>query len=290
MLGEAENLELPVVLVKLPPFPVVAIKALQIASESEMRLSELHQIICTDQVFSTELLRAANSPLYATRSPITSTLQATIRLGYESLRRLVLTVGIRGYLGKVLEIPTLRACWRHSLACAIVAEELAIASFAAKSEPQVNLDKDFAYTAGIIHDIGRLALAVWKPKPYADFLNSTAKEPGNFLAQEKQLFGADHCQVGRSLVKKWALPAAFLEITSRHHDDMRSRQFDALAVVHVSCMVSDTLGFEVAHCTGAPTYEEVISELPEGVRERFSFSREEYASRIATKINSIETT
>jgi HD-like signal output (HDOD) protein len=288
MLGEGEKPELPVALVELPPFPAIAIKALQIASDSEMRLYELHQVICTDQVFSTELLRAANSPLYATRSPITSTLQATIRLGYESLRRLVLTVGIRGYLGKVLGIPTLRACWRHSLACAIVAEELAIASFAAKSEPQVNLDKDFAYTAGIIHDIGRLALAVWKPRPYADFLNSTEKERCDVLAQERQLFGADHCQIGRFLIKKWTLPAAFLEIASHHHDDMQSRQFDALAVVHVSCMISNTLGFEVAPCTGTPTYEGIISELPEGIRQHFGFSPEEYARQLATKINSLE--
>jgi len=288
MLGEGKNPIRPVALDELPPFPAVAIKALRIAADNDMRLHELHQMICTDQVFSAELLRAANSPLHATRTPITSTLQASIRLGFESLKRLVLAVGIRGYVGKLLEVPALRACWRHSLACGIVAEELAIARFAARSEPRIHIDKDFAYTAGIIHDIGRLALAVSRAKPYADFLKSTEKEPCDVLAQERQRFGADHCQIGRSLVRQWNLPPEFLEITSHHHDDVRDRESDALAVVHVSCLLADTLGFSVAHCTDVPTYENVLNGLPEDMRQRFGVSREEYASKVSARINSVE--
>ena len=287
MLGEGKNSKLPVALGELPPFPAVAIKAMQIAADSDMRLYELHQVISKDQVFSAELLKAANSPLYATRTPITSTLQASILLGFESLKKLVLTVGVRGYIAKVLEIPALRACWRHSLACAIVAEDLAIASFAAKLE--AHLDKDFAYTAGIIHDLGRLVLAIWKPKPYADFLKGTEKEHCGLLAREQELFGADHCQIGRMLVESWGLPAEFLDTASRHHDDIQGRPFDVLAAVHLGCVIADTLGFEAARCTGIPAYEEVVSELPDAIRQNFDCGQEDYTRRIAAKINSVET-
>jgi HD-like signal output (HDOD) protein len=288
MLDRAENPEPRVAIIELPPFPAVAIKALQLASDREVRLRQLHEVICADQVFVGELLRLANSPLHGMRTAIKSTLQASILLGYERLKGLILTIGIRVYLAKVLEIAALRACWRHSLACAIVAEDLAVASFAAKSETRAYLDKDVAYTAGMVHDLGRLALAVWRPKQYADFLKDTEKEPCNVLAQECALFGMDHCQVGRSLTAAWNLPAEFMEITAHHHDDLQDPQFNALAAVRFSCLMADALGFQVAHSIDSRTYEELLCELPERERQHFGPSRDEYAQQIAGKIKSVE--
>jgi HD-like signal output (HDOD) protein len=274
---------------ELSPFPsVAAIKALQIASNGEKGLRELHKLISTDPVFSAELLRAANSPQYAISAPIKSTLQATMVLGYVRLKRLVLTVGLRVSVAKMLEIPVLRACWRHSLACAIVAEELATANFAAKSEKGQCLDKDFAFTAGIMHDIGRLALAVMKPQLYADFLNSIANKPCNILTKERELIGADHCQIGRHLVTAWKLPAEFLEITSCHHDEAPNSPFDATAAVRFGCKMSDSLGFSVASSESSPSYEKLVGELPEDGRRHFGPNREEYARRIAEKVTAIE--
>jgi HD-like signal output (HDOD) protein len=285
----SDNLVASSMVPELSPFPsVAAIKALQLASNGEKGLRELHKLISTDPVFSAELLRAANSPQYAVRASIKSTLQATMVLGYVRLKRLVLTVGLRVSVAKMLEIPVLRACWRHSVACAIVAEELATASFAAKSEKGQHLDKDFAFTAGIMHDIGRLALAVMKPQPYADFLNSIATEPCNILAKERELIGADHCQIGRHLVTAWKLPAEFLEITSCHHDDVQNSQFDATAAVRFGCMMADSLGFSVARSDSTPSYDKLVGGLPEDERRYFGPNREEYVRRIAEKVASIE--
>jgi HD-like signal output (HDOD) protein len=288
MSDRAKNSELAVSVVELPPFPAVAIRALQLASNNDIRLRELHEVICADQVFAGELLRLANSPLHGMRSSIKSTLQAAILLGYERLKGLVLTIGIRMYLAKVLQVAALKACWRHSLACAIVAEDLAVATFAAKSDTRVYLDKDVAYTAGMVHDLGRLALAVSRPKPYADFLKNTEKEPCNILAQERERFGEDHCQVGRSLTTSWNLPAEFTAIAAHHHDDMQGPPFDALATVHFSCLMADALGFQVAHSTDSQTYEELLCQLPERERQYFGPSRDDYALRIAGKIKAVE--
>ena len=288
MPDQAKKPEPPVALAELPPFPAVAIRALRLTANPDTRLRELHDVICTDQVFAAELLKTANSPIHGIRSTIKSTLQASILLGYERLKKVVLTIAVRGYLAKVMEIPALRACWRHSLACAIVAEELAVASFAAKSETPVQPDKDFAYTAGILHDLGRLVLAVWKPKQYADFLQGTEKQPCNILAQEEKLFGINHCQIGRSLIAAWGLPVEFTEIICDHHDDMHCPHCNVFAGVRFGCRMSDTLGFAVACSTSTPTYEALLSELPEGVRKRFGANRDEQASRITRKINLIE--
>jgi HD-like signal output (HDOD) protein len=69
-----EHLEAPLSLNHLPPFPAVALRALQLASDGNTRLRELHEVIRTDPAFSSELLRIANSPLYGIRVEIKNTL------------------------------------------------------------------------------------------------------------------------------------------------------------------------------------------------------------------------
>jgi HD-like signal output (HDOD) protein len=209
-------------------------------------------------------------------------------LGYERLKGLVLTIGVRVYLANVLNIPTLRACWRHSLACAVVAEDAAVATFVAQSKARAYVDKDAAYTAGIIHDLGRLVLAKSRPMEYADLLIGAESGPCDVLARERELFGIDHCQAGRSLVQAWKLPAEFIEIASGHHGDICDRPFDALAVVHFSCLMADALGFQVVNSVNFRSYEELLSNLPERERQHFCAKREEYASRVAGRIDSLE--
>ena len=292
MLAGTKNSEVPMALAELPPFPAVLIRALQFASNSDSRLRELHDVVSADPVFARELLKTANSPLYGLSTPIKSTLQAAIVLGYRQLKALVLTVGTRAYLGTALQIPVLRACWHHSLACAMVAEDLVLAGFISKSGRWARVDKDFVYTAGILHDVGRLALAVLRPTQYATFLKSTEKQPCDVLDQEQVLFGFDHAQTGGALVTAWELGAEFTEITEQHHktaaNTLAAAPSDALAVVRFSCMMADAVGFQAARTVNGRSYEELIGELPECERQYFGPSRDEYASRIARNISAIE--
>jgi HD-like signal output (HDOD) protein len=284
---EAEIPERSVARVELPPFPPIALRAIQLVS-GDTRLRELHELVCMDPVFAGELLRVANSPVHGLNPAIKSTLQAAILLGFERLKRLVLTVGIRVYLAHLLEIPALRACWRHSLACAVIAEDLAVANFRARLKTRAYLDKDVVYTAGILHDLGRLALAVLQPQKYADFLKSTEQEPCDVLAQERKLFGIDHCQAGCSLTLEWHLPPEFIEVTSHHHDAMPSSRPDIVAAIRFSCKMSDAIGLQVVHGSNAPTYEELLEGLTQRERLHFAPDPQDYASRIASRVDAIE--
>jgi len=276
---QGQRVSLPKAISNLPPFPAVAIRALQMVSTGEERLRELHDLICTDPAFSAEILKFANSPLYGIRIEIKNTLQATILLGYQRVKGLVLTMGMRAYLGQTLEVPVLRACWRHSLACAILAEEFAKVS---------TVDKDVAYTAGIIHDVGRLALAVTHPKQYHDLLEKGQGQPLDLVQRERELFGIDHCQAGHSLITAWNLPAEFIEITSRHHDRPTDSAFDLLSVISLSCEMADTLGFGLVHSPGTLRWEDILKRVP--VRENLELppAAEELTARIASKISCIE--
>ena len=267
-------------LLTLPAFPSASTKALQLLSSSDTRLLELYQVICSDPSFSSEVLRIANSPLYPLPSAISNVTQAAMLLGFERLKSVAVTIGIRSYLKDVLTVPALRACWRHSLACALIAEEAA---------GTTSMRNDDAYTAGILHDLGRLALAAIRPRPYAELLQSSAKQPCDILERERDLFGLDHCEAGRALVSAWRLPEALVEVTSHHHDDAKGRNgFDLVSVVHYSCRFADVLGFQAVRPAHPRNYDEVLQELPLSERRMFTFDPGAMAKTITARMEALD--
>jgi len=128
---------------RLPAFPESALHVLNLVNEDNVSMRHLTDVISSDPALSCEVLIIANSALLAQRHPVTSILQATVLLGTRTLKGVCLTVAVRAYLGKAMNYPSLRAIWRHSLACALIAEQLAGAA---------GIEKGTAYTAGIIRD------------------------------------------------------------------------------------------------------------------------------------------
>ena len=183
---------------RLPPFPAVALKALNVLSGTETSLRELCDVIRPDPVFSAEILRLANSPLVAFSKEVTSVLQASMLLGFRRLRRLVITVGFRSYLDSA-SARLLRSCWRHSVACAMIAEQ---------TTQWNSVDRDVAYTGGILHDVGRVVLATVKPDLYRVLLARPPEGRGDTLLREQEAFGIDHCVAGSRLVSAWRSLAA----------------------------------------------------------------------------------
>ena len=137
---------------RIPSFPQIAIRVLQLISETGMCGCTAGDLISSDPSFSSEVLTIANSALYAPRSPVTSILQAIAVLGLTSLKGVCLTVGVRTYLGKSPNRLSSRAIWRHSLACALDRQN--------SSRQEDSRNTNTAYTGGVLHDIGRLAMVV----------------------------------------------------------------------------------------------------------------------------------
>lgn len=273
----AKPLEILLALENLPPFPTVALKAMNVLSGTDASLGELCDLIRLDPVFTGEILRIANSPLVAFSREITSIMQASMLLGFRRLRRVVITVGMRSYLNKAIT-PALRACWRHSVASAMIAERIARWN---------SVDLDFAYTAGILHDIGRVALASIEPELYANLIDRAATEPAfDALQCERDCFGIDHCAAGRLLAMTWKLPDVFLEVTSHHHEPL-SHQEDATEVVRLSCLLADSLGFAAAWHSSIRSSQEIFAEFPESVRKHLP-SAEDLAVEIDKEISGIE--
>jgi HD-like signal output (HDOD) protein len=263
---------------QVPPFPAVALKALNLMAGTDTSLLELCNLIRTDAAFTTEVLRIASSPLVSFSKNITNVMQASMLLGFRRLRSMVITVGLRAYLAESFT-PVLESCWRHSVATAILAERTAKACL---------LDKDFAYTAGVMHDIGRVVLAVSMPREYARVIEQGADQPRDVLPVERTCCGIDHCEAGGALVRDWGLPEAFFWVTACHHDsDAGPKRADS--IVSLSCVLADSLGFGAVGYRTPRSCKAILSEFPEAARLCLSGDDQELASEIKNEITLIET-
>jgi len=101
---------------RLPPFPQVAVRVLQLANNENVQLRQLCDLISTDPAFATEILTVANSAFYCPRYPSTTISQAVAVIGATRLQGMCVTVGVRAYLGKTMKLPAMRICgvitWR----------------------------------------------------------------------------------------------------------------------------------------------------------------------------------
>ncbi len=264
----------------LPPFPQVAIRVLQLAKNENVQLHELSDLISSDPAFASEVLTIANSLLYAPRFPVVSIQHAIAVLGANHLRGMCVTVGVRTYLNGALSRPSMRAVWRHNVACGLIAEQLASAGF---------LDRHSAYTCGVIHDIGRLALAVIRPREYAILLGMQNGPPSSILAAERDLFGMDHCEAGKRLIADWKLPVDFETIVCEHHEPRRKDvSWDMAALINLSCRLADAAGFVAFPRCEVTPYAELLDELPARERSRFHADQESLVIEVRGKIEALE--
>ncbi len=275
----AETGAVPWAHLRLPPFPQVAIRVLQLAGKKDVSMRQLSEVISSEPAFCSEVLTIANSLLYAPRYPVTSMLQAVAILGIHNLKGMCLTVGVRAYLGRALTNPVMRGIWRHNLATALIARELAFVGM---------LDRDTAYTAGLLHDLGRLAFAVLQPAAYIGLLEQHVGTSQSILAHEKSLFGEDHCCAGVHLVREWQLPSEFESVVREHHSDRKLDAWLLPDLVRVSCKMADAVGFPAFQGCEVLPYAELLDELPARERGLFSGSLNQLAFKIGASINAME--
>lgn len=278
--GNEEAGGLPWAHLRLPPFPQVAIRVIQLVNDENVQLHQLCDLISSDPAFASEVLTVANSAFYSPRYPASSIIQAIAVLGATKLQGMCITVGVRAYLGKSMSHPAMRGLWRHNLACALIAERLATVGF---------LDKDTAYTCGILHDIGRIALAVIQPQEYAKLLGSHQGTPDSILEGEHGLFGWNHCEIGKRLVPDWKLPPELEPMISEHHlPRVVDRPWGMAELVKISCRMADTVGFPAFPGCEVIAYPELLEGLPARERGTFFQDVETLASEVGKNLHAIE--
>jgi HD-like signal output (HDOD) protein len=264
-------------LARIPAFPPIVLRLLDVLARDDVEIKELVALISSDPAFSAQILRVANSPLFGFRSQIDSLQSALVLLGLKRVRALSMTVATANHMKAALRIEELSRCWRHMLACALLTEELARCC---------SVFEERAYTAGLLHDVGRLGLLLAYPAEYAELLRSADVNVIELLDYEKEKLGMDHCEAGRMLASHWNLPADFQIIAARHHDPQAGSEVDLLTLVHLGCKLADSLGFWVVQPLQPVTPEQIEADLPPKLRSRIHIDAGRWRDAVERRIRS----
>lgn len=264
-------------ILNLPPLPAVACKLLQVLSKPNFTLLDVSQLIRSDAVFAGEVLRLANSVLLGLRYEVVSIMHAISVLGVDRLQNLVLTVAMRDFIRGSRNLRMLRLCWRHNLAAALAAEALAEACGIAKSE---------AYIAGLMHDLGRLAMIAAYPVEYSDILECGGAE-GERLDLEERLLGINHRQAGGLLARAWGLPLVLHQVVCMDCAPARV-PLTVVRVSFIACGLASRMGFPIGQCQDGWDSAWLEAELPPAVWGRVAPQAERLREQIPLKINLFE--
>jgi putative nucleotidyltransferase with HDIG domain len=263
----------------LPPYRPVARKLMMLTSKMDLPLNEVQRVLRVDAAFTADVLRIANSPLIGIRGEITSVMQAVMLLGLERIKALSTTLALRTFLTTGVPNDSLHACWRHNLATAILCDRLA---------RMLHMDSDTCYTAGLLHDIGRLALLRAAPDRYAQLLDLELPDDLELLRREKAIFEVDHCMAGEWILKHWDFPPELIEVVSIHHRKPRPGSSGLLPIVYAGWRMADMLGFSISRIPAAGEIDEVLSVLPGKGPQQVLGEYDGLAEDVAFKINAIE--
>jgi putative nucleotidyltransferase with HDIG domain len=271
----------PAGLKNVPPFPPVAAKLLALLSDPSVELKQVADLIGTDATFTARTLQRVNSIEFGRTNPVSDIKLAVAFLGIDLTRHVVVTHATGLYAKEALKTEDLRRCWQHMVATAVLAEAIAEAC---------GVFRDAAFTAGIIHDIGRLGLLMTYPAEYEQVISNSAERCLDVLDFEAEEFGVDHAEAGRILAERWGLPEEFAVITGRHHDPCEGNEVDLLRIVHVACRLADVLGYDFVRPLNQVDSRTVLADLPARARERLTVTPTELCSHIDKQILEFDST
>jgi HD-like signal output (HDOD) protein len=192
---------------ELRPLPAVAVRALEIAEGERFSAHELAQAISADQALTAKLLRLSNSAYYGFPRRIMTVRDAVVLLGFRAVRSATLASCVIDTLpgGDVIDAVT---AWRFSVTTGLLAEVLARAS---------RTHQDEAFTAGVLHNIGRLALDQRRPRELADS-RMVAEHQGIPIEEaQRQVLGFTDADLGGALALHWNFPEPLARAVARHH-------------------------------------------------------------------------
>lgn len=218
------------VLERVADFPTiapVAVRLNELLVNQRTSAREVAELIASDPALVSRVLKIVNSAYFGFPNRISTVTHAVVILGFSAVRNIVLTSSIVDTLHQVRARGlNLQAHWVHSLACGAASRMLARRlAFPA-------LEEFFIF--GVLHDIGKVALASALGTDYGDVLQAARDERRPLTEVETATLGTNHAEIGSKLLERWHLPVTIVDSTKHHHNPEVATRPRAVAVVHVA--------------------------------------------------------
>ena len=193
------------------PIPQVALKLVRIIRESDYNMKQIATEVKQDQVISANVIRLCNSSYVGLQKKVDTIDRALVIMGEKLLLQMVLSASMELYFSDSSQGYSLckGGLFQHALGTATIAEELA--KFTGRSEPQI------AYTAGLVHDIGKVVLDKYISAASPFFYRRPRDMAMDLFAAEKEKIGFTHPEAGALLAREWGLPDNLIDIIRYHH-------------------------------------------------------------------------
>jgi putative nucleotidyltransferase with HDIG domain len=216
---------------KLPSPPNLYFKIVAELQSPDSSIDTIGGLVAQDPMLSAKLLQVVNSAVFGLQLQVVNASEAVMYLGMETTKALVLLAHTFSYFDKIRTANySVDKLWRHSVATGKFAERIA------RAEGGDGECVGQTFTAGMLHDIGKLLLAANVPDAFKESIIKAREEETQLWEAESAVLGANHAELGACLLGIWGLPMPIIEAVALHHCPIQflSKSFCPLTAVHAA--------------------------------------------------------
>ncbi|MBI5188737.1 MAG: HDOD domain-containing protein [Nitrospirae bacterium] len=223
---------------ELPPMPASIAALLEMFQEEDsLSAAKIEKIISSDQSLTMNVLKLCNSAFFGLRQEVSSIKQAASLIGFKALKALALGSFVQHITEQRLEGYLIEkgGLWEHSISVAGGSRLIA--------ERYLKGFEDTAFTAGIVHDVGKIIMSKYLQKEFTEIVSVIKKDAIPFHEAEKRICGITHAEIGQMAAERWKLPNILIDVIRNHHSPQNAIiNKQLVSIVHISDSVSKILG------------------------------------------------
>ena len=227
----------------LPPAPRILPELLPLLRQDDVDSERVVKLIAFDPAITAAVLRLSNSAYFAGATPASDLREAVTRLGFRQVYQLVAAVTGSKLLGSSQNGYGIDSgeLWEHSVVAAVAAQSIAKGCGDHENE-------SVAFTATLLHDIGKIILAAALEHIYEELVESSQSQQTPLIETEKRLLGVQHAEIGGRLLARWNFPPNIVSAVWHHHEPAGAQPHEKLAsYVYLGNMLSYFMGFGYGH-------------------------------------------
>lgn len=235
----------------LPTLPHVVIQLMEKINAPNPNVDELAEMIMTDQVLTTQMLRIVNSAFFGLTREISSVKETVVYLGLREIETLIYSATLTNTFEIDAPLMNRVKFWEHSFGCALYSRIIAdLMNFPGK---------EMAYLAGLLHDIGESIIALKLYYKFEEIVEKVRNEKITFYQAEDQILGITHCDFGPWLVENWLMPAPISSVISYHHHVQEAKEHVTLvALVRLADLICLYNKLDFGHKENENIKDEII--------------------------------